>query len=255
MAKKNATKKKPTKSSSKIHNRKVNISINSTTDFEKELKEAGKPSAFHFESHPFVIGILTILLILFITAAILSYISFTTTVDAVVANMDEENEDVIDMEEIIESEIITVPETIVIEDSSKEPSSSELAYVITCDSEYTLNPCKQLSDGDDTTQWLAAYSCADRKRPCAVNNKITITAEDSFSQVSLLNRVEKDFYINRLILKYNGKTETKILGPVYSQEYYVADLSEPTDSLEVLIVEIVGSGNRYLAGLAEVSVN
>jgi hypothetical protein len=149
-----------------------------------------------------------------------------------------------------------IPEDVVITDTTESSASlcTQPSYIVTCDSEYPGKECSLLSDGNASSQWLAAYSCNSRNKPCAVNNKVTISAEESFTQVTLLNRIEKDYYINRMIVTYNNMSETYILGSKYSQEEFTFDLANSTDSLQIHIVEIVGSGNRYLAGLAEVSV-
>lgn len=250
-SKKSATPKKQTKNSS-LHKKKVTISVDSPNEYEKELKKTGKPAFFHYESHPFVVGSLTILVILFLTAAVLAYFSFTTTVDAIVADMNN-TEDVVEAEYDDVIEDISVP--VELTDSSAETTlCSAPSYIITCDSEYPSNPCNLLYDNNESSQWLAAYSCNDRSRPCAVSNSVSITSEDTFDSVTILNRIERDYYINRMIVKYNNISETYILGQKFSQENFTFELVNKTDSLRIDIVEIVGSGNRYLSGLAEVSV-
>ena len=240
MPKKKVTPKKATK---KTFKKKVEVSDKAYT---KELKEASEKELFRYESHPFIIAILIILLILFITAAILSYISFSTTLDIIVESL-KENE----KQENTDEALLFIP----YERGDDNLKGCEIiTFNVTCDSQMQGFECELIKDNNMYTQWVPSQGCSTNKRPCAVNNYVTINAHDYFDTFTLHNRIEPDFYINRMIISYENNSEMLFLGKPFSQEPFIYTLQENTTDLSIHIVEILGIGSQYKSGLSEITL-
>ncbi|MGM5483357.1 MAG: hypothetical protein ACQER9_00395 [Nanobdellota archaeon] len=252
--KKSSVKKKTVNKSSNKKNTnesKVKVSVNSTDDYEKELKNIDKKPFFNFDMHPFALASLIIVLILFISAAILAYFSFNSTVDAVLVakNDSSDNKD--------NTIIIKDPSTEIADEINKEQRNSckEVSFNVVCGSEYPGNSCSYINDNNLSSQWMASASCTSGKKPCSVLNYITVSSENNFSKVKLWNRVEKDYYINRVSLTYNNISEDyRYGGQNYTKTPWVIELKEPASAVEIKIVEIVGIGRNYLSGISEIEL-
>lgn len=230
----------PQKKSTSTYKRS-NVSVKVSS---KDKKDSG---LFSFEMHPTVLVSLIIVTILFLTAAIIAYFAFDTTVDVIFSRTNSDVDDSTpDMLEKNDTPIIE-------QQDSDKVNCDPLTFSVMCDSEFSGNECQLLKDNDLETQWLSLASCINGKTPCSVLNEVTLTSSKKFKLVKLYNRYEQQFYINRVLLDYNDiKDQQKIIGYEYSQKPWVVELDEPTDALRIQIVEIVGFGRNYQTGLAEI---
>lgn len=130
-----------------------------------------------------------------------------------------------------------------------------IKFDVFCDTQHNLFLCENINDGNLSSEWFAGYSCNSDKAPCVVNNNVIINAEEPFKYIKVYNRLSPDFYINRVLIDYNEyKKVTFTGGQKFTQTPWTIELLEPTQEAKINIVEIMGVGYRYQAGLSEIEL-
>lgn len=222
----------------------------STSKKTKKKVIAEKKSDNIFEIHPFTLASLIILCIMFLTAAVLSYLSFTATVEVVFYESEADPDDV----------LIPIKNIVDYQENQKEKEEviqtdpcKEVKLTVICSSETVSGLCDYMIDKNNKTQWVSGVACTSGRTPCPVSEQVTISSTDNFQKVLIENRIEPSFYINRILLNYNEiKGESHVLGAKFIKEPFEVILKQETQTLLIDIVEIIGVGRNFQTGISQI---